>query len=86
MCLFMYVCVYVCKYVCAGMYVCMYVCVCIYMYVGRYVCMYFFIYQLYFTACSITEAILHAWDCLYIICIASYCVYIYTGCIVPLKH
>ena len=46
----------------------------------------FFLNQLYFTACSITEAILHAWDCLYIICIASYCVYIYTGCIVPLKH
>jgi len=84
----MYVCMYVCIFMCMCVNVCMYICMYVCMHVCMYVCMYFFYfyYQLYFTACSITEAILHAWDCLYIICIASYCVYIYTGCIVPLKH
>ena len=72
----MYVCMFVCVCVCVCMYV--YVCVCVGMCVYVGMCMYFFYYQLYFTACSITEAILHAWDCLYIICIASYCVCIYT--------
>jgi hypothetical protein len=56
----MYVSTYVPTYV--RTYVCMYVC----MYVGMYVCMYVFLKFLYYTACSITLAILHARDYLYI--------------------
>ena len=53
-CVCVCMCVYVCVYVC----VCMYVCVCVW--VGVCVCFFFNNNIIYFQACPITYAILHA--------------------------
>jgi len=74
------VCVYVC--VCVCMYVCMCVCMCMCVNVRVYMCVCVYVYVCVFVINFISQhvplqkAILHARDCLYVICVI--CFYIYT--------